>query len=44
MLSPLTIKRATNKAKSTNTVVTVQNRQLGMIWVFYPSGKIIQTH
>jgi hypothetical protein len=42
MLSPLTIKRATNKAKRTNSMVTIINRVFGVTYFFYPNGKITQ--
>jgi hypothetical protein len=42
MLSALTIKRATNKAKRTNSMVTIMDRKLAVTYFFYPNGKITQ--
>ena len=40
MLSQLSIKRAVNKAKRTNSIVTIRRDELGVIYVVYPNGKI----
>ena len=42
MLSTLSIKRATNKAKRTNSIVTIMDRVLCVTYFFYPNGKIKQ--
>lgn len=42
MLKELTIKRATNKAKRTNSIVTIMDRVLCVTYFFYPNGKIKQ--
>jgi len=42
MLSELSKKRATNKAKKTNSVVSIMDRVLGVTYFFYPNGKITQ--
>jgi hypothetical protein len=43
MLSKLSIKRAVNKAKRTNSIVTIRRDELGVIYVVYPNGKIDMT-
>ena len=40
MLSELSKKRAINKAKKTNSIVTIRRDSLGVIYVVYPNGKI----
>jgi exosome complex RNA-binding protein Csl4 len=40
MLSELSIKRAVNKAKRTNSIVTIRRDELGVIYVVYPNGRI----
>jgi len=42
MLSVLSIKRGINKAKRTNSVVTIMDRVLCVTYFIYPNGTIKQ--